>query len=443
MIFALLVSVALGLVAEPHFARVPLTEATVSFATFKAHFEKDYGSLAEESHRRKIYLDNVDTIIAHNEKNLGWTMGVNEFADIHPDEFFATYLNNTFRHKQENVQLLETSGSPDSVDWVTSGAVTPVKNQGSCGSCWAFSTTGSVEGAWKIKHGELVSLSEEELVQCDRGQDSGCQGGLMDYAFQFIEKHGITSESNYPYTSGSGVRGSCSSAKEAQPVATVSGYKDVTQNSADQMKAALALGPVSVAVEADKSAWQFYSGGIMSSESCGTNLDHGVLAVGFDSTSGYFKVKNSWGTSWGEAGYIRLADTSRNAAGICGILSSASYPIAGDKPGPGPSPGPTPTPGPGPATSEHYGDPKNGCPSGDASIQIQGVSGDFCSPKCVLGFICPGTPADLEGTPQCALQDQSGDKYCALMCSGNGDSCGNAGDTCKSIQGTGICTWDD
>lgn len=371
-------------------------------------------------------------------------MGINEFGDIHPDEFHATYLNNTFKHNPSNVQVLETEGTPDAVDWVTSGAVTDVKNQGSCGSCWAFSTTGSLEGAWQIKHSELTPLSEEELVQCDRGQDSGCQGGLMDYAFEFIQKNGgIASESAYAYTSGSGVRGTCSRTKSANPVATVSGYSDVTPNSADQMRAALALGPVSVAVEADKSAWQFYSGGIMSSEECGTKLDHGVLAVGFDSSAGFFKVKNSWGTSWGESGYIRLADTSRNSAGICGVLSSASYPKAGDKPSPGPGPTPGPGPSPGPATSEHYGDPKAGCPTGDASIQITGVTGDFCSPKCVLSFICPAVPANLSGTAQCALTDQSGDKYCALMCDTAGENCGDAGMTCKSIQGTGVCTWDD
>merc|ERR1712048_369019 len=178
-----------------------------------------------------------------------------------------------------------------------------------------------------------------------------------------------------------------------------------------QLQAALTIGPVSIAVEADKSAWQSYRSGVMDSESCGTNLDHGVLAVGYNTGEGYWIVKNSWGTTWGEKGYIRLGMTSSSSHGICGLLQQPSYPIAGDKPGPGPSPGPTPTPGP---AGKHYEDP---------AAAAEGVQA------------------------QCALQDTSGDKYCALTCTPSlftHTPCGPENMTCKrAALGVGICTYDD
>lgn len=267
----------------------------------------------------------------------------------------------------------------------------------------------------------------------------------MDYAFTYIESNGITDEDDYPYTSGNGIRGRCKSSIP-QAVATVSGYKDVTPDNALQLQAALTIGPVSIAVEADKSAWQSYRSGVMDSESCGTNLDHGVLAVGYNTGEGYWIVKNSWGTTWGEKGYIRLGMTSSSSHGICGLLQQPSYPIAGDKPGPGPSPGPTPTPGP---AGKHYEDPAaGGCGDDEQAIQIEGIDGDFCSPACT-GMTCPEAPADAaEGVQaQCALQDTSGDKYCALTCTPSlftHTPCGPENMTCKrAALGVGICTYDD
>ena len=149
------------------------------------------------------------------------------------------------------------------------------------GSCWAFSTTGSIEGAYQIASGTLVSLSEEELVQCDRVSDNGCEGGLMDNAFEFVSKHGVTSESSYPYASGNGVRGWCDRRAERKPVVAISSHRDVPTGDEDALKSAVALGPVSIAIEADKSAFQLYKGGVLDSSKCGTKLDHGVLLVGY------------------------------------------------------------------------------------------------------------------------------------------------------------------
>jgi len=424
-----------------------LLDEVVSWEEWKSHFNMEFKKL-EEIHRKKIFLENVNTILKHNAEGHNWRMGVNQFTHLSPDEWAAKYTNNTFVHKPApgGPTLLDVSAPLASVDW-RGKAVTDIKNQGSCGSCWAFSTTGSLEGAWQIKTGNLVSLSEEQLVQCDRSHDQGCNGGLMDYAFTYIEQAGgITDETDYPYTSGGGTRGTCKRSIPAA-VATVSGYKDVTPDSAVQLQAAIALGPVSIAVEADKSAWQSYRSGIMDSESCGTRLDHGVLAVGYNTQEGYWIVKNSWGTSWGESGYIRLGISSRSSHGICGLLQQPSYPIAGDSPGPGPAPGPTPTPGPGPS-GDHYGDPSNGgCLSDEIAVRIQGVQGDFCSPACKSGQ-CPDAPSGVASGVEAACDLESGtSKYCALQCTpgfGTQKSCGLPNMTCKRVQfGVGLCTYDD
>ena len=230
--------------------------------------------------------------------------------------------------KNVETSLLHKNAStpPVSVDWVAAGAVTPVKNQGQCGSCWAFSTTGSTEGAIFVSGKPLPVLSEQQLVDCAGAQgNQGCNGGLMDYGFQYIiDNKGIGSEASYPYKAADGT------CKKVASVATITSFKDVPTNSETALVAAIVQQPVSVAIEADQDSFQLYAGGVMSAV-CGSQLDHGVLAVGYGTlnASDFYQVKNSWGADWGMKGYILLGrGAAFKAAGQCGIQMDPSYPIA-------------------------------------------------------------------------------------------------------------------
>jgi len=304
------------------------------FSAWKAEHGRSYASAQEESTAFAKFAANEDIITAHNSRGLSWTLGHNAFSDMTADEFFSTRLGykpskratsgpKTVHVAQPDVAL------PDALDWVSAGKVTPIKDQAACGSCWAFSTTGSIEGAYSVATGTLLSLSEEDLVQCNSDTDDGCEGGLMDNAFEWVEKNGLALESAYPYTSGTGITGLCQEDKKAAPAVTITGFTDVPEGDEDALKSAVALGPVSIAVEADRNAFHMYKSGVLNNPLCGgKTLDHGVLLVGYgQDTSGilplsYWKVKNYWGTTWGEDGYIRMAQGKN----MCGLASQASYP---------------------------------------------------------------------------------------------------------------------
>lgn len=291
---------------------------------------RTYKDAVEYAYRRDVYETNLRTILQHNSEGHSWKMGVNKFADLTADEFKARYTGGYMpsTHKKKKAGRLGKTRQvykdlPAGIDWRTAGAVTPVKNQQQCGSCWSFSTTGAIEGAWFLSNGTLVSLSEQQLIDCSTAQgNQGCNGGMMDYAFEYvIQNGGITTEDAYPYTATG--PNTCEAA--GKPVAAkISGYTDVTPNSDAALMAAVAKQPVSVAIEADQAAFQFYTSGVLTA-ACGSNLDHGVLVVGYNSAA--WIVKNSWGADWGDNGYIQLARGSAyDPAGQCGILSDPSCP---------------------------------------------------------------------------------------------------------------------
>lgn len=317
-------------------SHIPLVEARHSvFNQYIADYDKEYATMNEHVKRFEIFSSNLDTIDYHNSKQSSYTLDVNEFADLTREEFKAKLTPHSFSKRPistYNTDLTNVS-LPAALDWRVASenpknivAVTGVKNQQQCGSCWSFSASGATEGAWSISGNPLTSLSEQQMVDCSSNYgNNGCNGGLMDNAFKYIMKNGLCTETSYPYKA---VDGKC---QTCTLVAHLNGFVDVASGDENGIMTQIQLGPVSVAIEADQAVFQFYSGGILDDTSCGTNLDHGVLAVGYgvDTTSNkpYWIVKNSWGTGWGLNGYILIA----RGKNMCGISQMASRPYYTNK----------------------------------------------------------------------------------------------------------------
>jgi len=295
-----------------------------AFTDWMVIFDKSY-SAEEFFYKYEVFKANKDFVDAHNAGNNSYEAELNKFADLTSAEFKNIYLGykpDLRRYKPVTFDDVQVGTYPSgSLDWSTKGAVTGVKDQGQCGSCWAFSTTGGVEAAVFLKHSTLTSLSEQQLVDCAGSYgNAGCNGGLMDSAFKYVEAHGLCSEAAYPYTAKDGT---CKSTSCTMVVNTkISTYTDVTHTE-NALGASVDGRPISIAIEADQSGFQLYKSGVFSG-ACGKNLDHGVLLVGYGTDTGkdYWKVKNSWGTSWGEAGYIRMIRNQDE----CGIANEPSYP---------------------------------------------------------------------------------------------------------------------
>jgi C1A family cysteine protease len=278
------------------------------FESWKAKHGIHYASQFENAYRERIFLENLAKIEAHNSNNANtYEMGVNQFSAMTQEEFAETYLTLIVPENLEVVENNDYTINGD-IDWTSQGAVTPVKNQGQCGSCWAFSATGGLEGLSKLAYGSLQSFSESQLVDCSgKYGNQACNGGLMDNAFKYVKDHGIVTEAEYPYKA---VKQTC---KIDSGSFKISGFTDI--KNCNDLANALTGRPISVAVDATN--WSPYKSGIFSN--CKTSLNHGVTLVGMSGDS--WVIKNSWGSSWGESGHVRLAKGN-----TCGVCNMASYP---------------------------------------------------------------------------------------------------------------------
>lgn len=313
-----------------------LSDDWIQFTNFQERFSKKYENIQELESRFNIFITNIRNINKHNsDSTQNFTMSINQFTDLTSTEFKAMYISG---YKKTNVQSFgcvpytsHGTSVPTSIDWTTKGVVNSVRDQGQCGSCWAFATTANAESVWAISSGKLLDLSEEYLVDCATGvgyYNMGCNGGNPDSALKYMINYGQCSESSYPYTSGvTKTAGDCQ--KCSSVGVTFTSCYDVAPKDQLSLKASVSKQPVVIAIEADTKYFQSYSSGILTDGiKCGTNLDHAVEIVGYGTDNGidYWKVRNSWGSSWGESGYVRIQrSSSTNDIGVCGIAAEPSF----------------------------------------------------------------------------------------------------------------------
>jgi C1A family cysteine protease len=307
-------------------ALVAGTDVKSSFVDFVKTYNKAY-TVDEFFNRFEIFQSNMALAEEHNAKSTSWTMGVTQFADLTGEEFSKLYLGKVFRKERfENTQQFTPQRENDdpAFDWRSKGAVSPVRNQGQCGSCWAITVVAAVESACYILNHNLTQQSVQALMDCSGSiGNQGCNGGYVDESFKWLQSNFLPEDACYPYTAESGT--SCK--KTCPPIkkCKVTGFKDVAKGDEAAMMTALNKQPLAAVIEADQSAFQMYTGGVIDSPTCGKNLDHTALLIGYGTDSGkqYWTLQNSWGTTWGEQGYVRMV---RNKD-MCGLADMVSYPL--------------------------------------------------------------------------------------------------------------------
>ncbi|CAN8246480.1 unnamed protein product [Cochlearia groenlandica] len=309
-------------------------EAMLIFESWMVKHAKVYNSVEEKERRLTIFKDNLRFINNRNAENLGYRLGLTRFADLSIHEYKEVchgadpkpprnhvLVTSSDRYKTSDGDVL-----PKSVDWRSEGAVTQIKDQGHCRSCWAFSTVGAVEGLNKIVTGELITLSEQDLINCNN-ENSGCGGGKIETAYEFINNNGgLGMDKDYPYNA---VNGICNGRiKENNKNVMIDGYENLPANDELALKKAVAHQPITAVIDSSSREFQLYESGVFDG-TCGTNLNHGVVVVGYGTENGrdYWIVRNSWGNAWGEAGYMKMARNIANPRGLCGIAMRASYPL--------------------------------------------------------------------------------------------------------------------